>query len=107
MARLTTLTLTLLLLGSCALLALPAHADEIDADYASAFTIDADELADMEEGAAMSTADLYEDEGVTREEFAAMLQALVHDMAATRREKAAIVWDANGNASINANAQLN
>lgn len=96
MNRLITLTITSLMLGitARAFAPAPAQADEISAGYAAAFFIDADDLADMEEGAAMSTDDLYEDETVTKEEFAAMLGALVYDMAATQREKAAIAFDA-------------
>jgi len=50
------------------------------------------EWAELEYSATLDTDDLYEDEAVTSEEFAAQIAALDVEMLATIEEKAAIVY---------------
>ena len=55
--------------------------------------MDAQTWADLQVSATLDRDDLYEDEAVTREEFAAQVAALDAEMLETIRAKAAIVYE--------------
>jgi len=84
-------TLPLLLVAATATADTPQLAAADDDDRPAG--MDAQDWADLQDSATLDRDDLYEDEEVTREEFAAQVAALDVEMAETIRAKAAIVYD--------------
>jgi hypothetical protein len=88
--RIAAPTVAALLTAALAVLPVaPALADERD----DAFTLSASQRDDLDEAASTSTADLYEDELVTTEEFEALLEALVYAVADRARARASMIWE--------------
>lgn len=91
----TSFLYVLMLTGAMALVVAPASADEpglqaADSDRPAGMSTQ--DWADLQYSATLDRDDLYEDEAVTKEEFAAQVAALDVAMAETIRGKATIVY---------------
>jgi len=87
----TLLTASLFLAASTARADVPQLAAADDDDRPAG--MDEQDWADLQDSATLDREDLYEDEAVTKVEFAAQVAALDVEMAETIRAKAAIVYD--------------